>query len=108
MGKLEIKNRSGYKKIVFMDEKVILYKKDSEIEIPIESIDCITYENPSVFNIVFNMINGGPMVGSFVIQLNKKIKDKSAYLLRIKSKEKWQLPKFYRLKIGLDTLSDPD
>ncbi len=110
MGSLELENRSRYSKILFLDDKIVLYKKNKEIVIPTDCIEYIEYAKPSLFNYLWNLPGflGGPCPGQLEIHLNKKIGNTRLYIVKIKSDEIYKLPKFYRVRMGISSYLDPD
>ncbi len=110
MGSLELENRSRYSKIIFLDDKIILYKKNKEIVIPTDCIEYIEYAKLSLFNYLWNLPGflGGPCPGRLEIHLNKKIGKTRLYIVKIKSDEIYKLPKFYRVRMGISSYLDPD
>ncbi len=105
-----MEKRSGYSKIIFREEEMILYKKDVEIVVPTDYIEYIEYAKPSLFNYLWNIpcFFGGPCPGRLEIHLNKKVGKTSLYLVKIKYDEVWKLPKFYRVRMGISSYLDPD
>lgn len=72
----------------------MLYKKDMEIEIPLDSIDRIEYAKPSLLNYIL----ASPYPGRLEIYLKNKIQKRKLYLVRIKKDEILLLPQIYRDK----------
>lgn len=97
---LELQNRSGYSKVIFSDDEILLYKKDREIVIPIACIEKIEYAKPSLIN-YFLAVFGGTYPGRFVIYLNKKIQTTKLYLVKIKEGEVLCLPEIYRNRLEI-------
>ncbi len=109
MASLELCKRSGYQKVLFGDDEIILYKKDSEITIPTDYIERIEYAKKSFINYILNLPGffGGPCPGRLEIYLTQKIGKTKLYLVKIKNDEVWKLPKYYRIKIGISNYYDP-
>lgn len=110
MKQVTFEQKSGYSKVIFDDEGIILYKKGVEIKIPIECIDRIEYAKRSLLNYILAIpcYFCGTTPGQLEIYLNKKIQNKNLYIIKIKNDEVWKLPKIFRIKIGISNYSDID
>lgn len=100
MERLELIKRSGYSRVVFSENEIVLYKRDREIVIPLECIENIEYVKPSFLNYILAIpcYFGGTYPGRLEIHLNKKIGTTKLYLVKIKNSEVDSLPEIYKSK----------
>lgn len=98
----EVKKRGMYPKAIIYEEKVVIFKKNKEIEIPIEEIERIDYAKPTLINYLFSIPCwfGGICPGRLEIYLKKKIDKTRLYILKIRQNEIPKLPKFFKVAIG--------
>lgn len=82
------------KKAKFTSEEIIIFKKKSNLIIPLENIKWLEYTKPSFWNYFFAsaFFPGGNFPGYLTIQFKKKIGRWKGYHVRMKYEEFLKLP----------------
>ncbi len=89
-----------FKNAIFDEEKIILLKRKGNIVINIENIKELYYTKPSLLNYL-TATGGLDYPQRLFILLKNKINKKRLYYVKIKYKEIYKLPTYYKREIGI-------
>lgn len=88
------------KKAVFFANRIVIFKEIGNITINIEDIDRLEYIKPTLLNYLLPIGGMGP--GRLYIYLKNKIFGTSLYIIKIKYKDIFCLPEYYRKELGIE------
>jgi hypothetical protein len=88
------------KKAVFFANRIVIFKRVGNITINIEDIDRLEYIKPSLLNYLLPIGGMGP--GRLYIYLKNKMFGTLLYIIKIKYKDIFCLPEYYRKKLGIE------